>query len=58
MRAEVYLEVIIHFFCNNMYKKIVDYALTFVVTTWGQAVGEAVYEMGKVGWECVKVMNK
>lgn len=54
----MYLEVIIHFFCNNMYKKIVDYALTFVVTTWGQAVGEAVYEMGKVGWECVKVMNK
>lgn len=31
-----------------MFNKIVDYALTFVVSTWGQAVGEAIYDTVKV----------
>jgi hypothetical protein len=33
---------------GNLFKKIVDYGVVAVVSAWGQALGNALYETGKV----------
>lgn len=34
-----------------LFKKTVDYAAVFVVTSWGQAVGNLLYDLGKAMYE-------